>query len=34
MYSQTWVQWAIDNDHVKKEGQEEPEEYEDIIDIY
>lgn len=34
MYSQEWVQWAIDNDYVKKEAQEEEAQYEDIIDKY
>ena len=33
MYNQEWVQWAIDNDYVKKEPEEEPE-LEDVIDKY
>jgi len=34
MYSEDWVQWAIDNNYVKKEGQEENESDEDVIDVY
>lgn len=34
MYSQEWVQWALDNNYVKKETQENEEPIIDIIDVY
>ena len=33
MYNQEWVQWAIENDYVKKDAEDEPE-LEDMIDKY
>ena len=34
MYSQKWVEWAIENNYVKKDEEVQEEEYEDIIDVY
>jgi hypothetical protein len=34
MYSQKWVEWALENNYVKKDEETQEEEYEDIIDTY
>lgn len=34
MYSEEWVNWAIENDYVKKDHEEPEDEIEDIIDKY
>lgn len=34
MYTQHWVEWAIENNYVKRDAEEQEEEIEDIIDKY